>query len=151
MRSARPFSVTTVLKLNSLSLFPLTKGLLLPAFGFMTSMSPSLSTRSQSVSCSWFHSELDPLLPSTGWPRSWPTFLIPLLTVNLWDMFIQTRRGRGNWSYLSPLSGRQRGTIPSKNSFSVFFFLIYSFIFQFWPHINGIYIWKYFLFKRVFL
>ena len=60
------------------------------------------------------HSDLNSLLPSTGRPRSWPIFLIPLLTVNLWGLLIQTRRSRGNWSYRSPLRGRPRDTLDQQ-------------------------------------
>ena len=47
----------------------------------------------------------------TGRSRSWPAFLIPLLTVNLWGLLIQTWRGWGI-SYFSPLSGWPRDTLP---------------------------------------
>ena len=99
VRSRRPPSS----KLDFLSLFPLTLRVLLPFLGFwpiirplsssfilsgdsfrllsLSSISPSLSIRSQSANICWL----------SFWPefvtsaaRNWPTFLIPLLTVSLW-------------------------------------------------------------------
>ena len=70
----------------------------------LTSKSPSLSTRSQSVDISLL----------SFWPGFVTSFnrLTEELTYILYSSFngllIQTRRGRGNWSYLSPLSGRLR-------------------------------------------
>ena len=84
----------------------------------MTSISPSLSNR----------------LQSAGSPRPsfWPGFVtsfnrqakeltfipIPPLTVNLWGPLIQTQKGRGNWSYLSPLKSITSDTIKWSTHYS---------------------------------
>ena len=98
----------------------------------LTSVSPSLSIRSQSVSSSWL----------SFWPGFVTSFNrqaeeltcipIPLLTVNLRGLLIQTRRGRWNCSYLSPLSGRPHDNMKPhlKNSDAVKPIWIYTFPFR---------------------
>ena len=73
----------------------------------LTSMSPSPSTRSQSVDISWL----------SFWPgfvtsfnrQSEELIYIPYSSFNGQSLGpVKTRRGRENWSYLAPLSGRPR-------------------------------------------
>ena len=68
-------------------------------------------TRSQSVGSSWLSFWPGFVAPFNRQTEELTYIPIPLLTVNLWGLLIQTRRGRGNWSYLSPLSGRPRVNI----------------------------------------
>ena len=76
-----------------------------------TSVSPSLSIRSQNVGSSWL-SFWPGFVTSFNRQAEELTFIpIPLLTVNLWGLLIQTRRSRENWSYISPLRGRPRDTL----------------------------------------
>ena len=119
---------------NSFFLFPLRKRALLPALEFWPTIWPlsSSSTSPSHAIHSGYYTDLSipfsvQLGQSVGssWLSFWPGFLtsfnrqakeltyipIPLLTVNLWGLLIQTRRGRRNWSYLSPLSGRPRDNV----------------------------------------
>ena len=76
----------------------------------LTSVSPSLSTWSQSVGSSWLSFWPGFVTSFNRQPEELTYIPMPLLTVNLWGLLIQTRKGRGNWSYLSPLSGRPHDT-----------------------------------------
>ena len=123
MRSARLFTATSVLKTEffipiSSDEKDTTSGFTvlanhLASFFFLTLSGDSFGLLSwplhpllypcdhRGLAALGFHADLDSQLPSTGMPRSWPTFLIPLLTVNLWGLSIQTRGGRGNFLFLS--------------------------------------------------
>ena len=115
MRSAHPFTVNCALKTEFFILISsderaTTSSFRVLAIFFLTLSGDSFGllswplcpllypTRSQSVNISWL----------SFWPgfvtsaeRNWPTFLIPLLTVNLWGLSIQTRRCRGKFLFLS--------------------------------------------------
>ena len=119
MRFARPLTVTSVLKTEFF--IPISadgKGATsgfrvlanhLASFFFLTLSCDSFGLlswplhpllypiRSQSVNISWL-SFWPGLVTSAA--RNWPTFLIPLLTVSLWGLLIQTWRGRGNFLFL---------------------------------------------------
>ena len=72
---------------------------------------PSPPTRSQVAECKQplaFHSDLDSLLRSRGWPRGIYLHSYPSFNGQSLALLVQTQKGRGNWSYFSPFSGIPR-------------------------------------------